>query len=316
MSQITRLLTLLTVCGALAGYCFSTYLVHFKPLIPPILGIIMFSMGLTLSIADCRAAATQWQPLVIGVGLQFLLMPLIALLLSYLFRFPPELIAGMILVGTAPGGTSSNVLAYLAGGKVALSIGMTTVSTLLSVVMMPVLCSVYLKTVIPVDPSALLSSLATIVLLPVAGGIAFNLLAPKLVLRLNPHLPYVAVVGISCAIALVVALNVNALSGRLPVLLAMAALAHNGLGLLSGYLAARLLKMDVATARTVAIEVGTQNAGLAAALAIKHFSAMAALPAALFSVIQVLSGSAVASVWSNNKKPLDRSIANRKMTDD
>lgn len=266
----------------------------------PLLAIIMFAMGLTLTITDLREALTDVRPLAVGVCLQFILMPLLAWTISQALSLPTELLIGMMLVGTAPGGTASNVLAYLAGGRVALSIGMTTLSTLMAVVVMPFLCSLYLSTVIQVDQAGMLLSILKIVILPVAGGVLLNFLCPRQISRIKPCLPAVAVTGICCAITLVIALNADALATVSAVAI-FAVLLHNILGLVSGYFSARLCGMDIPTARTVAIEVGTQNTGLAAALAFKHFSTLAALPGAIFSITQNLLGAWQAGYWS--RKP-------------
>ena len=303
MTLFSRLLPLWALCGLATGYSFSPIFTPYKSAISPILAIIMFAMGLTLTLSDCRAALRDVRPLIMGVCLQFILMPLLAYSISLALSLPPELLVGMMLVGTAPGGTASNVLAYLAGGRVALSIGMTTLSTIMAVIFMPVLCSVYLSTVIQVDQLGMLLSILKIVILPVAGGVILNSLFPQLVQRIKPCLPSVAVVGICSAITLIIALNVDSLT-NLSAIVIVAVLTHNTLGLVFGYLSARLCGMDIPTARTVAIEVGTQNTGLAAALAFKHFTVLAALPAALFSITQNLLGAWLAGYWSQRKKAL------------
>ena len=257
----------------------------------------MFAMGLTLSLDDCCTALADLRPMLIGVILQFMLMPLLAFIISQMLGLPTALLAGMILVGSAPGGTASNVLAYLAGGRVALSVGMSIVSTLLSVLVTPWLCAFYLGEVIAVDQGGMLISIIKIVIGPVIGGVVLNALCPGLIDKVRPCLPSLAVIGISIAITLVIALNANTLAGVPPVAL-LAVFLHNSLGLLSGYYSARLLGLDIPCARTIAIEVGTQNSGLAAALAVKHFSALAALPAALFSIMQNLLGTSLAGYWS------------------
>ncbi|MCW7554712.1 bile acid:sodium symporter family protein [Endozoicomonas gorgoniicola] len=293
----SRLLPLWALCGLIAGYYFSSAIAPYKPAMSLLLAIIMLAMGLTLTIADLREALTDVRPLVMGVCLQFILMPLLAYIISMNFSLSRELLVGMILVGTAPGGTASNVLAYLAGGRIALSIGMTTLSTLLAVVIMPLLSSLYLSTVVEVDKVGMLLSILQIIILPVAVGVLLNYFCPRQVSRIKPCLPSVAVAAISCGIALVVALNVDTLT-TVSVAVVLAVLLHNILGLVSGYFFARLCGMNVPTARTVAIEVGTQNTGLAVALAFKHFTVLAALPGAVFSITQNLLGAWLASYWS------------------
>ena len=301
MTQFTRLLPLWALCGLVLGYQFSSGLSQYGAAIGPVLAIIMFAMGLTLSLEECRTASRDIRPILIGVILQFLLMPLLALTISQTLGLSTALLTGMILVGSAPGGTASNILAYLASGRVALSVGMTVTSTLLSVLVTPWLCTLYLGQVIEVDQSGMLTSIVNIIIVPVLAGVILNAFCPHQVDRAKPYLPALAVTGVTTAIALVIALNADALASVSSVAL-LAVFLHNSLGLLAGYCSARLCGLDISSARTVAIEVGTQNSGLAAALAIKHFAALAALPAALFSIMQNLLGTSLAGYWSRKRK--------------
>ena len=268
-----------------------------RPAIPWLLGLVMFGMGLTLTPADFARALRRPGLLVLGVAMQFMLMPMLAWLIATLMALPPALLAGMALVGTAPGGTASNVICYLARADVALSIALTTASTLLSILVTPFLTWLYAGQSVPVPALAMLATIGKIVLLPVAAGVVINHLLGRRLQPFQAVFPLVSVIAILVIIAIIVALNADRI-GQLTVLLALVVGLHNGLGLLTGYGFARLSGLDERTSRTLAIEVGMQNSGLAVALAVKHFSALAALPGALFSVWHNLTGSLLAALWS------------------
>ncbi|MGI9274543.1 MAG: bile acid:sodium symporter family protein [Endozoicomonas sp.] len=300
MTLFCRLLPLWALLSSLAGYHFGAEIAPLEAAIIPLLTIIMFSMGLTLTFGEFVDAFREPLPLLIGVLLQFLLMPFLAWSISYFLALPATLFTGMVLLGTAPGGTASNVLTFLSGGRVALSVSMTTVSTLSAVIAMPWLSSLLLGTMVEVDRTGMLISILKMVTLPVLAGVLINRYWPRGVEPFKPYLSAIAVVAIALIVGVVVSLSADRL-GSLSAAVVMAVLVHNILGLAAGYSFARLLRLDIATARTIAIEVGTQNSGLAATLALKHFSALAALPATLFSLSQNLFGSMLAAHWS--RKP-------------
>ena len=264
--------------------------------IVPLLALVMFMMGLTLSRADLARIARKPVPVFIGVLLQFLLMPLAAFALANLLRLSPQLTAGLVLVGCCSGGTASNVIAWLARGDVALSISMTLASSLIGVVATPLLVSFYLSQTVAVDTLGLLLSILRMVLLPVLLGGICNHFVPGLIRRIEFILPSLAIVAVLLIIAIVVALNAGNLL-RIGLLAAVAVVLHNLLGLSGGYWCSRLLGLDRKQSRTIAIEVGMQNSGLGVALALQFFSASAALPGALFSVWHNISGSILASKW-------------------
>ena len=290
----------MVLLASLLGYYFPMEIIPFKGMLFLMIALIMLSMGLTLSLTDMVAPFKTPLPLILGIALQFLLMPMLAWGTSKTLNLSNELMIGMVLVGTVPGGTTSNVLTFLAGGRVALSVSMTAVSTLASILLTPLLTAFWLNTVIAVDQIAMLISIVQLVLMPVLGGVFFRTLLPKPVAVISPYIPACAVLALTVAISIVVALNtktIHSLSG----LVVLAILMHNITGLLAGYGIARLAGQDIQTARTIAIEVGTQNTGMAAALAIKHFVIIAALPAALFSISQNLLGAILAGYWTRNK---------------
>lgn len=267
-----------------------------------LLTVIMFSMGLTLSGRDFARVVKSPAPILVGVALQFLIMPLAALLISLLLSLSPELTLGMVLVGATAGGTSSNVMAWLAGGRVALSVSMTLVSTLVSVVATPLLTWLFLRQSIDVPTLGMLLSIAQLVVVPVAAGVVVHHFLGERIKPVEPMLATLAMLAIVLIIAIVVALNVDQLLTLGP-LVALAVVLHNGVGLAGGYGMARAAHFDKRTARTIAFEVGLQNSGLAVSLASQFFTAGAALPGAIFSVWHNVSGSVLAGWWKRRPVP-------------
>lgn len=272
------------------------------PAIPWLLALIMLGMGMTLRVTDFAVVARRPWALLLGVSAQYMVMPLLGYGLAVALDLSPALAAGMVLVGSAPGGTASNVMVYLSRGDTALSVAMTTVSTLLAPLLTPLLVLWLADEFLPVDTSALFVSIVQIVVVPVLLGVLLRAFAGGVVDKVLPALPLVSVAGIAAVVAIVVAASAETvLSVGLLVVLAVAV--HNGLGFVLGYSIARATGLPVAGRRAVSIEVGMQNSGLAAALATVHFSPAAALPAAIFSVWHNVSGSALASYWSRRGVP-------------
>ena len=262
----------------------------FAPIAPAIiglLGVVMFGMGLTLTPGDFLEVARRPRDVALGVAAQYTLMPLIAFVLTLVAPRRPVVTAN---------GTASNVMTYLARGDVALSVTLTTASTLLAPIATPALVWLLARQYLPVDAAAMFVSIAQIVLLPIALGVAAKAFLPRLTARLVPVLPLLSVAAIVVIIAAIVAVNQPKLAQSGLLIVAVVA-AHNGLGLLLGYAAGRAAGMAVAQRRTVAIEVGMQNSGLGAALALAHFSPLAAVPGAVFSIWHNLTGTLLVSVW-------------------
>ncbi len=268
----------------------------FKSSIVPLLALVMFSMGMTLTWQNFKAVFSKPLIIAVAVSIQFLLMPFFAYAISVALNLPIEILTGMILVGASAGGTASNVICYLAHGNVALSILMTMVSTLFAVVLLPALTYLYLNQQVPVPAVEMLKSLLLIILLPVLAGTLLNSCFSKKVAIIKSFFPLLSASAIVFIIAIIVGLNHNNLTDlALPVLIAVCL--HNIAGLIVGYGIPYLLKFDRRTCRTVCIEVGMQNSGLSVALAIKYFSIAAALPGALFSIWHNISGSLLALYW-------------------
>ncbi|MBN2290763.1 MAG: bile acid:sodium symporter family protein [Candidatus Glassbacteria bacterium] len=267
-----------------------------KPYISGLLGLIMFSMGVGLTLDDFRAVAARWRVVLLGAGLQYTVMPLAALALARAFGLGPELAVGMVLVGSCPGGTASNVICYLARADVALSVAMTFFSTLLAPLLTPSLTWLLARQWVPVPFWGLLGSVLLIVVVPLAAGLALRARLPGRAEAARPCLPGLAVIAIVAIIACVVAINRESLA-RLAPSVALAVVLHNAAGFTLGYWAARLLRLGERVSRTVSIEVGMQNSGLAVSLAVSFFSSAAAVAGALFSLWQNLAGAVLAHWW-------------------
>lgn len=286
---------LLVVLGGLIGYFFAEQAQSFASWTNPLLAIIMFCMGLTLRPVDFALVIKRPIPVLIGVIAQFVIMPLAALLVTYLLNLPPEIAAGVILVGCAPGGTASNVVAFLARGDLALSVTMTSVSTLLAPIFTPILTLWLAGQYMPLDAGSMALTIAQIVLVPVLAGLVVRLLLNRFVEAVLPAMPWISVFAIAFIVAIVVSGSRDQiLSAGLTVFIAV--VIHNGFGIILGYLAGKLTKQGEQVNRTMAIEVGMQNSGLAAGLAVQYMSPLSALPAALFSVWHNVSGAIVAAV--------------------
>lgn len=296
VSLLTSLFPLWALAASLLAWLFPDWFAGLKPAIIPLLGLVMFGMGITLTVGNFTAVLRRPLPVLLGIALQYLVMPLAGWLLALLFRLPEPLLVGMVLVGCSPGGTASNVVCYLARGDVALSITLTTFSTLVAVVATPVLTWLYVGEAVPVPVLDMLWSIVRIIIVPVAVGVLLNRVMPQRLAPLQGFFPLLSMGSIVLIIAIIVALN-QAQLAHVGFGMLLAVLLHNLVGMLAGFQVPRLLGRDRRECRTLAIEVGMQNSGLAVALAVKYFSAGAALPGAFFSIWHNLSGSLVASYW-------------------
>lgn len=269
--------------------------------INPMLGIIMFGMGLTLTAQDLRIVFSRPKDILIGCLTQFTVMPLLAWVLTRIFSLPQELAIGVILVGCCPGGTASNVITYLAKGDLALSVGMTTVSTLLAPLLTPFLVWVLAGTMVDVHASGMLLSIIYIVILPIVCGLLCQRFIPKITQRVTPYLPAFSSLAVALTVGIVVSHNADRLltAGMLVVIVVML---HNLLGLGLGYLVGYLLRLQRSKSVAISIEVGMQNSGLATSLAVMHFAAfpLATIPGAVFSVWHNISGAIIARIYSRN----------------
>ncbi|WP_257181327.1 bile acid:sodium symporter family protein [Corynebacterium cystitidis] len=292
----------LVIIGGLIGYFAPEVVSPISGWVTPLLGIIMFGMGLTLQPVDFALILKRPLPVLIGVVAQYVIMPLLAVLIVWVLNLPPEIAVGVILVGCSPGGTSSNVVSYLARGDVALSVTMTSVSTVLAPFFTPLLTLWLAGEMMDVSAAAMAWSIVQVVLIPVVAGLVVRLLLPSIVKVIEPILPWASVIAISMIVAIVVSGSREQLASAGLVVL-VAVILHNTVGYLLGYLTGKATRQPETASRTMAVEVGMQNSGLAASLATQYMTPLAALPAAVFSVWHNLSGAVVAMVF--------RSVDNR-----
>lgn len=269
-----------------------------------LLGIVMLGMGMTLKTSDFKIVFMHPREVVLGCLAQICIMPYFAWLLTRLFKLPAEIAIGVILVGTCPGGTSSNVMTYLAKGDVALSIGMTAISTLLAPFSTPALTYLLAGQAIKIHVASMFLSIIKIVILPIAVGVFINYFFSDFARNLSKVLPMVSVFAIITIVASIVAANAtNILNCGLAVVAVV--VLHNCGGYILGFFWARLFKMTPNHCKTISIEVGMQNAGLATSLAAIHFTMypLATLPGAVFTICHNITGAIAANIMSNWKTP-------------
>ena len=258
----------------------------------------MFCMGLTMRAADFAVVFTRPRDVTIGCLAQYLIMPALAFGLGKIFGLREELLVGVILVGTCPGGTSSNIITYLSKGDTALSVGMTSISTLLAPFLTPLLTYLYLRTVVTVDLRTMFISIIQVVMLPIGLGLMINRLFGKLVAKVKDGLPVVSIAAVCLILASVVSHNSENIK-KTGAVIAVVVILHNTLGYLLGYLTGVVFRMNAPRKKAVSIEIGMQNSGLATSLAATAFPnlAMATVPGAMFSIWHNLSGAVLAGIF-------------------
>ncbi len=302
---ISEYMGILVLAAALLALAFPDLLAQVRPtVISYLLGVVMFGMGLTLNLRDFKIVFSRPKDVIIGCLAQFTVMPLLAWGLAWLFRLDEALALGVVLVGCSPGGTASNVITYLAKGDLALSVGMTGVSTLLAPLLTPLLTWALAGKSVDVDVVSMFMSILCVVILPIVVGLLVKWLWPKFTERATDYLPAFSSVAIAFIVAIIIAANADKLlAGGL--LIVFVVMLHNVCGLSLGYLIGRLLRLAEPKKRAISIEVGMQNSGLASSLATIHFAAypLATIPGAIFSVWHNLSGAAVAYLY--RRKAID-----------
>jgi BASS family bile acid:Na+ symporter len=308
---ITRWFAAWVVLFALIAFFMPSMFLPVKPAVPYLLGIIMFGMGMTLTLQDFRRVAVAPRAVSAGIFGQFVIMPLAGWTIAKALRLPPELAVGTILVGTCPSGTASNVMAFLARADVALSVTVTAVNTLLAPVLTPLLLKLLAGAYVHVNATQMFFEILAVVVAPTLAGLALNQYFPRISRRAAPVAPLLSVLGIVLIVSFIVAANKGRISQFGPLLAASVAL-HNAAGLAGGYWLARLVKLDESQCRAVGIEVGIQNSALDIQLAQKFFSHMPGmtLPGAFFSLWQNLTGPVLASWWSRRHAQTQRSEPN------
>jgi BASS family bile acid:Na+ symporter len=296
---ISEYMGILVLAAAVLALLFPSALQMVRPtVINYLLGVVMFGMGLTLNLRDFKIVFTRPKDVIVGCLAQFTVMPLLAWALARAFALDEALTLGVVLVGCCPGGTASNVITYLAKGDLALSVGMTGVSTLLAPFMTPLLTWALAGKSVNVDVAGMLLSILWVVILPIVIGLLVKWIWPRFTERATDFLPAFSSLAIAFIVAIIISANADKLlTGGL--LIVTVVILHNVCGLSLGYLIGRLLGLSEAKKRAVSIEVGMQNSGLASSLATIHFAAypLATIPGAIFSVWHNLSGAAVAYLY-------------------
>jgi len=304
MTTFNSYFPLWAILFSIVAFFFSDIFSIAASAIVPLLASVMFLMGLTLDKTDFKRVSENPSPVLVGVIMQFLIMPFMALLLSTILQLSNQLTIGMVLVGSCAGGTASNVMTYLARGDVALSISMTITSTIVGVIATPLLCNFYLSETVNVDTSGMLINILQIVFLPVLFGFVLNHYLGDQIKQIQKFIPTLSMLIILSIITIIVALNSASLID-VGLLTLLAVILHNGFGLAGGFYVSRLLGFNLRQSHTIAIEVGMQNSGLGVALAMQFFSASAALPGAIFSLWHNISGAILASKWGQKRDTLE-----------
>ncbi len=299
---ISEYMGLLVLAAALLALSFPDIFGHVRPkVINYLLGVVMFGMGLTLNLRDFKIVFSRPKDILTGCLAQFTVMPLIAWVLARCFQLDEALALGVVLVGCCPGGTASNVITYLAKGDLALSVGMTGVSTLLAPLLTPLLTWALAGKSVDVDVASMFLSILWVVILPIVVGLLVKWMWPTFTEKATDYLPAFSSIAIAFIVSIIIAANADKLlaGGMIIVLVVML---HNICGLGLGFLIGQLLGLSAPKKRAISIEVGMQNSGLACSLATIHFAAypLATIPGAIFSVWHNLSGATVAYLYRKN----------------
>jgi BASS family bile acid:Na+ symporter len=277
-----------------------------KQMIVPLLQVIMFGMGTAMSLHDFAGVVKMPKAVLIGICCQFTIMPLLGFTLSQVFAFPPEIAAGIVLIGCVPCGLASNVMSYLANANLALSITLTSVATLMAPFVTPFLMRLLAEQYVTVEVWSMMWDIIKMVILPIIGGLLFNKLLHGRAQWLDNAMPLVSMVGIALIISIITAAGRDSLLS-IGLTLVFAVLTHNVLGYVLGYWSGRLIGLDERSCRTIAIEVGMQNGGLASALAMGIGKmATVGLAPAIFAPLMNITGSVLATWWRGKPIPDDQ----------
>lgn len=277
-----------------------------QPFVKQIIGGIMFCMGATLKFVDFKKILTKPKLVFVGILLQYTCMPLLAYTISKVLRLPIEQMIGMVILGSCPGGTASNLITFLSKGNVALSVSLTLCSTFLAPLLTPLILYALLSQEVPLDISELMKSVFWIVFFPIMDALVIRHYFEKQFEKISFVFPSIAILLISLVVAFIIGIDKSLLI-TMPLLLFLAVVLHNGFGYILGYFISKALRFSEKNSRTIAIEVGMQNSGLGLALANQFFNTATALPSALFSIWHNLSGVFVAKKWasSSNHSQID-----------
>ncbi len=279
-----------------------------KSLIVPLLQIIMFGMGTAMSVNDFIGVLKMPKGVLVGLACQFTIMPILGFAIASLFGFPAEIAAGVVLIGSSPSGLASNVMAYLAKANVALSVTLTAVATMLAPLMTPMLMEFFAGEFVPIDFWGMMWSIVKLVILPIIGGLLFNHFFNGKTPWLDKAMPILSMAGIALIIMIITAAGRDSLLS-IGLFLIVAAILHNAAGYFLGYWGCRLFKMDERDCRTIALEVGMQNGGLASGIALEMGKvATVGLAPAVFGPWMNISGSSLALYW-RDKDPEKKKVA-------
>lgn len=299
--------TALLFVGIVLAFYYPQYFISFKGyeltnLIVPLIQIIMFGMGISMSLKDFASVFKSPKAVFVGVSAQLGVMPIIGFLLAKFSGFPPEIAAGIVLIGSSPSGVASNVIAYLAKANIALSITITSIATLIAPFVTPILMKFLAGEFIEIDVMSMMWTIIKMIILPIGAGLIFNKILGNKTTFLNKIMPIVSMLGIGIIIAIIVSAGRDSLLDIGGLLLVLVFI-HNIAGYTIGYWYARLLKLSERDARTIAIEVGMQNGGLASGIAnsLGKISTMGLAPA-VFGPLMNITGSILASYW-HKKSP-------------
>ncbi len=300
LEMFARLLVVWVVLAAIVGYVFPGVLVPLKPYIDWLFALTMFGIGCLLSAKDFKPILEKPKLILLGTMAQFVIMPLLAFIIIKTLGLAPALAVGLILAAAVPDAMAAGVMSYLAEADVAFSVALTTATTLVSPVVTPALTWALGKEYIPIDFLSMAKSIMMMVILPLILGLWVQHRFHKITTRIKPIFPALSTLFIAFICGLVVALNKDALGGVTAIIF-VAVISLNILGLLFGYLAGKGFRFNLQQRRTLAINVGMQNAGMGAVLAIKHISCEAAIPNALFATWCIISAAVLAEIWSAKK---------------
>ena len=287
---------LLILFFLILSYFFPVFFSEFKSLIPFLLGLVMFAMAATLDISEIKNILKKPQWILTTIFLQFSIMPILALSISYIFNFPNEIALGFIILGSCPGGTASNVIAYICKANLSLSIFCTFASTGLAVLLTPFLIFFLANEQITINVISIVKSTFYIILLPVLSGLFLKIILRKKKFKYFKFFPFFSEIVIAFIIAVIFALNFDNLN-NVSMLMVVGVVLHNLIGLILALLISIILKYPDDVKRTIAIEVGMQNSGLGMTLALLHFSKIVALPSAIFSLWHNISAAGLVYLW-------------------
>jgi len=301
LSFYTQFFAIWVVVFAVVAYVVPAPFVWMQPAMEWFFALTMFGIGAVLQVEDFRRVAMRPMVIFVGSSAQFLLMPFGSYLFAKAYGLSAEATVGLILTGSAPGAMASNVMSYIARADAAYSVSLTTVSTLLCPLLTPGLTFILAGSVLRVPFAAMVLSVLKMVILPLLAGFAVRYYFNKRIEKILEVFPAISVTFIIFICSLVIALNRDYLAGVTALILA-AAVTLNIYGMVTGYLVGTAFRMEQRRRQTLAIEIGMQNAGLGTVLALKHFGAQAAVPAAVFVFVCIITASVMSALWQRQRR--------------